>query len=219
MSNQYDALKMHESSDSGDEEGTGSIFDLGPIQYPNGEHKLEHPYCLWYSQRPNAASRNTQGYSNSLRLVGQMGTVEQWWGIYCHMVRLQELPPYTDLHLFKKGIQPMWEDPANTKGGKWVIRLKKGYQSGRAWENLCMAMLGEQFMAGNEICGIVVSLRFHEDLISIWNRTATDQIMTARIRDAVKRLLNLPSSAGLEYKTHTDSLKGWKTTPPNPVKS
>lgn len=126
--------------------------------------------------------------------------------MYCHVVRLQDLPPHTDLHLFKKGIQPMWEDSANSKGGKWVIRLRKG-QAGRAWENLCMAMLGEQFMAGNEICGVVVSVRYQEDILSIWNRTASDQMVTTRIRDALKRLLNLPSNATMEYKSHTDSLK------------
>lgn len=62
----------------------------------------------------------TQGYSQTLRLVAQVGTVEQWWALYTHIVRLGDLPPHIDLHLFKKGIQPMWEDPANIKGGKWV---------------------------------------------------------------------------------------------------
>lgn len=31
-----------------------------------------------------------------------------------------------------------------------VIRLRKG-QIGRAWENLCMAMLGEQFMVNKHL--------------------------------------------------------------------
>lgn len=61
--------------------------------------------------------------------------------------------------------------------------------------------------AGNEICGVVVSLRFQEDLLSIWNRTASDQVTTARIRDALKRLLNLPPTTPMDYKTHNDSLK------------
>lgn len=93
----------------------------------------------------NSQLQWTQGYSRTLRLVGQVATVEQWWALYSHIVRLYDLPPHIDLHLFKKGIQPMWEDPVNSKGGKWVIRLRKG-QAGRAWENLCMAMLGEQFV-------------------------------------------------------------------------
>lgn len=70
---------------------------------------------------PNRNTPVTQVYSRALRLVGQVGTVEQWWALYSHLVRLSDLPPHTDLHLFKKGIQPMWEDSANSKGGKWVF--------------------------------------------------------------------------------------------------
>lgn len=53
----------------------------------------------------------------------------------------------------------------------------------------------------------MVSTRFQEYLLSIWNRTASDQAATSRIRDALKRLLNLPISATMEYKTHNDCLK------------
>ena len=37
--------------------------------------------------------------------------------------------------------------------------------SSRCWENLVLAMLGEQFMVGEEICGAVVSIRFQEDIL------------------------------------------------------
>jgi len=50
------------------------------------------------------------------------------------------------------------QDDANRSGGKWIIRLKKGLAS-RCWENLILAMLGEQFMVGEEICGAVISIR------------------------------------------------------------
>lgn len=51
------------------------------------------------------------------------------------------------------------QDEANQRGGKWIVRLRKGLAS-RCWENLVLAMLGEQFMVGQEICGAVVSIRF-----------------------------------------------------------
>lgn len=54
---------------------------------------------------------------------------------------------------------PLSQDDANKNGGKWIIRLRKGLAS-RCWENLILAMLGEQFMVGEEICGAVVSVRF-----------------------------------------------------------
>lgn len=49
-----------------------------------------------------------------------------------------------------------------------------------------------------------------EDIISIWNKTASDQATTARIRDTLRRVLNLPPNTIMEYKTHTDSIK-WVT--------
>ncbi|KAK2538487.1 hypothetical protein Q9233_002347 [Columba guinea] len=131
--------------------------------------------------------------------------VEQFWRFYSHMVRPGDLTGHSDFHLFKEGIKPMWEDDANKNGGKWIIRLRKGLAS-RCWENLILAMLGEQFMVGEEICGAVVSVRFQEDIISIWNKTASDQATTARIRDTLRRVLNLPPNTIMEYKTHTDSI-------------
>lgn len=54
-------------------------------------------------------------------------------------------------------------------GGKWIIRLRKGLAS-RCWENLILAMLGEQFMVGEEICGAVVSVRFQVNLKTLTER-------------------------------------------------
>lgn len=100
-----------------------------------------------------------QDYSRSLHFVGRCASVEQFWSVFCHLVRPSQLKPFRELHLFKSGIKPMWEDPCNSKGGKWMIRLRKN-KIDQAWENVCMAMLGEQFLVGPEICGIVLSTRF-----------------------------------------------------------
>lgn len=43
-------------------------------------------------------------------------------------------------------------------------------------------MLGEQFIVGNEICGAVISIRPTEDIISIWNKTASDTYITGKIK-------------------------------------
>lgn len=55
------------------------------------------------------------------------------------------------------------QDSANKNGGKWIVRLRKGLAS-RCWENMILAMLGEQFMVGDEICGAVISVRFQVSL-------------------------------------------------------
>ncbi|XP_053605606.1 eukaryotic translation initiation factor 4E type 2 isoform X2 [Plodia interpunctella] len=179
-----------------------------PPPVPPHEHKLEYSYWMWFSRRPPARelSASTTGYGQALRLVGRVASVEQWWGLYTHLARPADLPPLSDLHLFKLGIKPMWEDPANVNGGKWVVRLRKA-QTGRAWEDLCMAMLGEQFMVGPELCGVVLSVRFQEDHLAVWHRTAADTAAAARVRDALRRILQLPAAANIEYKAHGDCLR------------
>ena len=46
-----------------------------------------------------------------------------------------------------------------------------------------------------------------EDYICVWNRSGNDQEIKARIRDTLKRVLNLPTNIILEYKLHSDALK------------
>nr|CAG4641133.1 EOG090X0BMA [Eulimnadia texana] len=215
--NKFEAL--NNSEDSGDEESqmkenSQAAFNeraardvaLPPVEVPPGEHRLQYTYCLWFSRRAQGKHSAPQSFDQNLKMVGRFASVEQFWSIYSHIIRPCELTGHSDFHLFKDGIKPMWEDEANRRGGKWIVRLRKGLAS-RCWENLILAMLGEQFMVGEEICGAVVSIRFAEDIISVWNRLASDQSTTTRIRDTLQRVLNLPPNTIMEYKTHTDSLK------------
>lgn len=137
-----------------------------------------YTYCLWFSRRAPGKHAAPQSFDQNLRLVGRFASVEQFWSYYCHLIKPCELSGHSDFHLFKDGIKPMWEvilmssggctlcnfdcspqDDANRCGGKWIVRLRKGLAS-RCWENLILAMLGEQFMVGDEICGAVISIRF-----------------------------------------------------------
>jgi translation initiation factor 4E len=102
----------------------------------------------------------------------------------------------------------VWEDPLNITGGKWIIRLKKGVAD-RLWEDLILAIIGDQFdeplpapaqirshsrnstgedSIGEEgpewpgICGCTISIRQSEDIISIWNRFEADPKVRDKIR-------------------------------------
>lgn len=98
----------------------------------------------------------------------------------------------------------MWEDDENKKGGKWIMRLKKGV-SDRYWEDLLMAMIGDQFAeAGEEVCGAVLSVRSGEDVFSIW--TKNDGGRNIKIRETIKRVLALPQDTQIVWKSHDDSI-------------
>lgn len=38
-----------------------------------------------------------------------------------------------------------------------------------------LALVGDQLDYGDDLCGAVLSIRHDEDLVSVWNRDASDQ--------------------------------------------
>jgi len=170
-----------------------------------GLHPVQHRFVFWYTQRtPGIRSRTS--YEDNMKKIADFSTVEGFWGCYCHLARPSTLPNPTDIHLFKEGIRPLWEDAANRNGGKWIIRLKK-LVSGRFWENLVIAMIGDQLDYGDTVCGAVLSIRFGEDILSVWNRNSSDNQAVMALRDSIKRHLHLPVGYLMEYKPHDASLR------------
>uniref|UniRef100_A0A8R1DT37 eIF-4F 25 kDa subunit n=1 Tax=Caenorhabditis japonica TaxID=281687 RepID=A0A8R1DT37_CAEJA len=169
------------------------------------DHPLQYSYTFSYFIRPTGKF-DPEDYANYVQPVGIMKSVEQFWKIMIHFKRPTDMCDKADIHFFKTGIKPVWEDPANCKGGKWIIRLKKGLST-RIWENLLMALIGEQFLIGDELCGAVCSIRNQEDIISLWNRNADYTPETNRIRETLRKVLNLPQNTVLEYKRHDDCLR------------
>eukprot|EP00808_Paulinella_micropora_P011370 g15837.t1 len=168
-------------------------------------HPLSTNFTFW-SLNKKAAAHAQGNYEDNVKRISSVNTVEQFWRVYSCLERPNSLPNGMEFHFFRDGITPLWEDTNNRNGGKWVVRLKKGMAS-RCWEDTLLALIGEQFGLGDEICGAVVSTKFQEDVISVWNRTATDTEAMLLIRDTIKQVLGIPSNAVLEYKAHNQYLK------------
>lgn len=171
------------------------------------DHLLESMYTFWYMKRGNkSAAAQAESYEQSIKKIGDFASIEQFWALYSHIQRPGD--PGTekpmDYIMFKHGIKPMWEDENNKKGGKWVVRIPKKL-SAYFWESLIMAIIGEQFEVGNEICGVVLSVRFSEDVLSIWNRTSNNREALERIRDMMRRVLKLPGNVQMDYRRHDTS--------------
>lgn len=139
-----------------------------------------------------------------MKRIGAFSSLEDFWGIYIYLRPISELPVISDYHIFRAGIKPTYEDPANVNGGKWQIRLKKGL-SARIWEMLVLAIVGDQFSEiGDELCGAVMSSRAQEDVLSIWNKTASNGSTNLKIRNTIKNILNLGAEMNCEYITHNE---------------
>lgn len=139
-------------------------------------HSLKDNWVFWF--RPPISKANGYiEYEKTIFPMAKCGTAEEFFAVYKHLNRPSTLPLVSDYHMFKEGIRPIWEDDVNKKGGKWVVRLKKGVAD-RYWEDLLLALIGDQFFdAGEEICGAVLSVRNGEDILSIWTRTESGRVL------------------------------------------
>lgn len=167
---------------------------------------LRNTWVFWFRQQRAPSNKNVN-YEEGIKRVTAFSSVESFWSLHTHLNPPSSLQPTTDYLLFHSGVRrPVWEDPLNASGGKWVLRLRKGLAD-RLWEDLVIAVIGDQFDVEDGICGCVLSVRGSEDILSVWNRDERDAEAKARIRDGIRKALNLPPATIMEYKSFQSNLR------------
>ncbi|KIH88404.1 translation initiation factor 4E [Sporothrix brasiliensis 5110] len=178
--------------------------DAAPPADKNQRYLLRNEWVFWF--RPPISKANGYiEYEKTLHPVATVSSVEDFFAVYTHLKRPSTLPLVADYHFFRNGIRPIWEDAENRKGGKWIVRLKKGVAD-RYWEDLLFAIIGDQFGdASDEVCGAVLSVRNGEDILSVWTRTDGSRVL--KIRETMRRALGFPLETKMDWKSHDSSIQ------------
>ena len=195
-----DALKKPTSLSIGTKKDKDVTLDL------TKKHPLEHSWTFWFDN-PNGKQKQTT-WGQTLRSVYTFKTIEDFWCLYNNVVPPSRLVTGADLHVFKEGIEPKWEDPMCANGGKWTVTFLRQSSKGTtdaSWLNLLLAMIGEQFAESDEICGAVVSVRNRGDRLALWTKTASNEAGQISIGKALKQFVDLPETTSIGYLTHADA--------------
>ncbi|KAJ1975389.1 eukaryotic translation initiation factor 4E [Dimargaris xerosporica] len=171
----------------------------------NVKHPLQEGWTLWFDNPSKRTTSNT--WSQNLREIITFHTVEDFWGAVNNIARPTEIPTGANYHLFKEGVKPMWEDPANGRGGKWVIQLpRKPSDANQQWLNTLLALIGETFEHEEAICGAVFSCRRSHFRISLWTRISDDRPVLESIGRQLRSFLSIPSNVKVEFSEHETGL-------------
>ncbi|WCJ27309.1 Eukaryotic translation initiation factor 4E-1 [Euphorbia peplus] len=165
-------------------------------------HLLENQWTFWFDN-PSAKSRQAT-WGSSMRPVYTFGSVEEFWSVYNNIHHPSKLAVGADFYCFKHKIEPKWEDPICSNGGKWTITYSKG-KSDTSWLYTLLAMIGEQFDHGDEICGAVVNVRARQEKISIWTKNAPNEAAQLSIGKQWKEFLDYNETIGFIF--HDDAKK------------
>lgn len=187
---------------SGDGEVEESTTDMELMM----KHPLQNQWTLWFF-KPDRA----KGWEENQREVINFETIEDFWATQNHIKSASELTAGCDYSLFKAGIKPMWEDPRNHSGGRWLISLDKKQRTTELdsyWLEVILCLIGEAFDEfSDDICGAVVNIRPKGDKLSIWTADSTNKDGIMKIGYKLKERLGITAKGTIVYEAHMDSMK------------
>ncbi|OWZ07907.1 Eukaryotic initiation factor 4E [Phytophthora megakarya] len=170
------------------------------------KHPLQNRWVLWYDNPKKRHS--TESWEENLKNVYTFSTVEDFWCLYNNILAPTKLSIGSNYHLFKDGIRPMWEDPINAKGGKWIFTNPRSRKArlDECWLYVMLSLIGETLQDEDDVCGAVVSVRKAQDRIAIWSATANAEDRQKAIgRGFRQALVDLGKNETLKYQSHADA--------------
>ncbi|KAJ1552605.1 hypothetical protein HK405_010685 [Cladochytrium tenue] len=171
------------------------------------KHALQRRWTLWFDSQAKKATQ--ANWHDNLKKLVTFDTVEDFWGVYNHVLKASQLAHGSNFHLFKEGVRPMWEDPANEKGGKWVLQIVRGNKKktdlDTLWLNTMLACIGEMYEFSEDVCGAVVSVRRHADRLSLWTADYSNSERAEKTGAYWKQILEVSESIG--YQAHAEAMQ------------
>ncbi|KAI9847659.1 MAG: hypothetical protein M1838_000805 [Thelocarpon superellum] len=179
-------------------------------------YPLRHEWVFWHERHDHDARSPIVGktgaapaYEETLVQLMTASTVKKFWET-TNNFDIATMKLRDSFHLFKKTVKPVWEDPRNVRGGSWTFRLNKS-MSAQAWTRVQLMAIGEALQdvveAGDDICGVSISVRFNSHLVSVWNRDGANQTSVDAIKAKVLEELPeelRPTPNNIYYKKHSE---------------
>lgn len=179
------------------------------IENGNSSLKLNSIWTFWYASRKEQDHHIP--YGERLQNLAEFNTLEDFFKYYLYIKSVPEIERNTDLGLFKRGYQPLWESCPD--GGCWFIRFKKTddpVDIDVKWEKLLFALVGEQFDEPNML-GSVLSIRGRETIIELWFNYFKYEKIKNGVAQKLRNLLQLDHSFTVYFKDNEKSLQDKST--------
>eukprot|EP00930_Biecheleria_cincta_P051943 TRINITY_DN3716_c0_g1_i1.p1 TRINITY_DN3716_c0_g1~~TRINITY_DN3716_c0_g1_i1.p1 ORF type:complete len:234 (+),score=41.47 TRINITY_DN3716_c0_g1_i1:79-780(+) len=173
--------------------------------------KLGASWTLW--EQPDAA-KGSSTYAGEVRPVVNFSTVKEFWACWNHLPQPSQLfegkkfvrmengkkQYISGFSIFRKGIKPEWEDPANASGGHFQIELKAeigGALLDELWNNMVLGMVGGLIEPADMITGarlidkLVVAKGKPMVRIELWFKDMDDEDGKFKLRGSFEKMLRM----------------------------
>ncbi|CAD7941976.1 unnamed protein product [Amoebophrya sp. A25] len=174
-------------------------------------YKLPQAYVIWFDAQKKV------NYQDGVTKVGTVVSVQDFWRVWNNINFKFETG---SLGVFREGVQPVWEDPWNAKGGRWILTSNsvhnhktKNHRRIEMFTDLVLGVIGGQFNSlfgefDDAVCGCVLSISKMRQKVELWNKRANQKGLV-KVDHKVREVLNMENSSDLQidYKSHGGSLR------------
>lgn len=163
-------------------------------------------WTFWYDYIKNK-SGGQEEYEQNIHEICNVNTIPKLMYVLDNLEEPAEWPISSNLHFFRRGIQPAWEDINNIEGGKWLLELDNtiDYDLSLLWKKT-VAFCASEIMEDDSICGCVFSPRKYVNRLALWTNVTSDYVIT--IGNMWKRELGIQSYKDMGFRAHKDALQG-----------
>ncbi|KAL4888731.1 translation initiation factor eIF 4e-like domain-containing protein [Aspergillus ambiguus] len=171
---------------------------------------FQYHWTVWYDKHSDTADYDERLYV----LHEDVADIATFYRVYnnypWNKVRLRDT-----VHIFRKGVRPVWEDPQNQKGGCWRFRVPKS-KAQAFFHEIAILCMANEFQAVLEkehdhVLGVSTSVRFNSHMISVWNKLGSNERSIKALEQTILDRLSpelRPSGPGANsyfYKRHEDN--------------
>lgn len=183
---------------------------------PAGAQFFESEWTLWEHRQPDKSSKS---YEDNMQKLCEMATVEDFWRAWNNIPKPSQLffdgrtkkrfanRTVEGFSLFKKNINPEWEDAANRTGAEWFCRKQFPLlQLDELWLHLALGLVGETIDPADELCGVrIVDKSVNSRMmyrLELWFRRK-DQAIADNIKERMETVLGKYANiCRWEYRPH-----------------
>jgi len=178
---------VNDSPDSPGQAGSaGSYEDAdGPINLSVMPASDDDIWKVWFDQPAQAKGMSKGQFEDSMKVLGTFNTMADFWDRFSNLMH-EKLPTKSNVRVFQSNVRPLWEDPVNCDGGKWIVVIPKQKSVG-VFNEVLAAMVGVKFEC--EVSGLVLSKKVREDLVSVWTPSGLPVTSLEVLRDNISKLL------------------------------
>lgn len=181
--------------------------------------QLKDTWVLWEQVVSDGSTKNAS-FADALRKVVAFDTIQDFWRVWNGLPQPSSLlesrrilresadsasgtVAIDALMLFKDGIEPQWEHPANANGGHLQIQLKPntvtGPQMDEYWNNTVLGMIGGMIEPNDMITGIRLVDKLSGSgpktanaiRIELWFTRFNDSFSITQLRKSMERCMGM----------------------------